>query len=197
MSEIRAIIGLGNPGNQYDNSRHNLGAYFVRSLALSYGIRFTKDVNNLALTSSYIYEGKKVILVTTTTYMNDSGRSVAGVSNFYRIPPESILVVHDELDLALGAVKLKIGGGHGGHNGLRNIMLHLSTRDFPRLRIGIGRPISTTPVSDFVLKSISKNDRSVLKTSIDSSIKVIPSILSKKWNFALRQLHEMKLGLGK
>jgi len=147
---IKLIVGLGNPGRQYEETRHNAGFLFLDSLADEHGFgwssnsQFQGDVANLA------FEGGKIVLLKPMTFMNRSGLSVGKVLRYYKLKPEEMLVVHDELELSEGCVKLKRDGGHAGHNGLRDIIAHIDSRDFYRLRVGIGRPVSGG-VADYVL----------------------------------------------
>lgn len=147
---IKLVVGLGNPGRQYEKTRHNVGFIFLDHLACANNIawsangQFQGDVANLGMRSD------KIVLLKPMTFMNRSGASVGAVMRYFKLKPEEILVVHDELDLPEGVVKMKRDGGHAGHNGLRDIIAHIDTRDFFRLRIGIGRPVGGN-VADYVL----------------------------------------------
>ena len=139
MTAIKLIVGLGNPGTEYEQTRHNAGALFVERLASANGVNLVADRKYFGLTGRFSHQGQDVRLLIPTTYMNRSGQAVAALAGFYRIEPQSILVAHDELDLPPGVAKLKLGGGHGGHNGLRDIIAQLgNNKDFYRLR-QIGR----------------------------------------------------------
>ena len=154
MSEkIQLIVGLGNPGREYENTRHNAGAIFIAQLANTCRASWQEEKKFSGLTTQVNLNNQPVRLLLPLTYMNRSGQSVGAIANFYKIAPESILVVHDELDLAPGTARLKLGGGHGGHNGLRDIISALGNQNtFTRLRIGIGHPGNAKMVADYVLK---------------------------------------------
>lgn len=154
----RLIVGLGNPGSQYDHTRHNVGVDFLMQLAQSFGINMQPESKFLGITGRGNIEGHDVRLLFPTTYMNESGRSVAALCTFFKINPEEILVVHDDLDLQVGHMKLKTGGGFAGHNGLKSIGACLgNTQNFLRLRIGIGMPPSHDVIS-WVLGRCEKKD---------------------------------------
>src|SRR6478609_2405396 len=154
MSEkIQLIVGLGNPGREYENTRHNAGAIFVAQLASAYRANWQDEKKFSGMTAQISVDNQPVRLLLPLTYMNRSGQSVGALANFYKIAPENILVVHDELDLQPGTARLKLGGGHGGHNGLRDIVSALGNQNtFARLRIGIGHPGNAKMVADYVLK---------------------------------------------
>ncbi|RMU32066.1 Peptidyl-tRNA hydrolase [Pseudomonas amygdali pv. morsprunorum] len=139
MTAIQLIVGLGNPGAEYEQTRHNAGAFFVERIAAAQRVNLVPERKFFGLTGRFTHQGQDVRLLIPTTYMNRSGQAVAALAGFYRIPVESILVAHDELDLPPGVAKLKVGGGHGGHNGLRDIIAQLGNQNtFHRLRLGIG-----------------------------------------------------------
>ena len=144
-SSIKLVVGLGNPGAQYDDTRHNAGFWYVEQLARAYGATLQPEKKFFGLTARITVNGQDVRLLNPTTFMNRSGQAVGAISTFFKIPPQSILVVHDELDLPVGVGRLKQGGGHGGHNGLRDIISSLgNSRDFLRLRLGIGHLLPVT-----------------------------------------------------
>ena len=155
---IKLIVGLGNPGRQYEKNRHNAGFLFLDSLVESCGQMWAGESKFHGHVANCLFGREAVILLKPQTFMNKSGLSVAAISRFYKIKVEEILVVHDELDLSVGVVRLKKGGGHAGHNGLRDIIAHLGSRDFCRIRIGIGRPLAGRSVADYVLSNPSKNE---------------------------------------
>lgn len=186
---IRLIIGLGNPGAQYAATRHNVGAWWVDIFAEKNNIPLHLDRKFRAFVGECVHENQKCFLLKPTTYMNESGLPVSVVTQFYKINPEEILVVHDELDFEAGDARLKQGGGHGGHNGLRDIISHLHSSDFYRIRLGIGRPLHRDQVTDYVLNNPSRNDRDKIVNAIDESIAVIPDLLSGKIQQAFHQLH--------
>lgn len=147
---IKLVVGLGNPGRQYENTRHNAGFLFLDHLAAVNGIGWSLSGQFQGGVANFSLGNDKLVLLKPMTFMNRSGLSVGGLLRYYKIKPEEMLVVHDELDLPEGIVKMKRDGGHAGHNGLRDIIAHIGSRDFYRLRIGIGRPVSGS-VADYVL----------------------------------------------
>ena len=153
MSGIRLVVGLGNPGKDYSSTRHNAGFWWVENLASIRHAQLKPENKFYGLAGRTTQGGNELWLLEPQTYMNASGRAVAALARFYKITPEEILVVHDELDLPPGEVKLKKGGGHGGHNGLRDIISQLGTTDFWRLRLGIGHPGDKAAVVDYVLNA--------------------------------------------
>lgn len=175
---IKLIVGLRNPGSNYAGTRHNAGGWFVEALGLQHHLSFKSDkkingelaVMNLGDNSCY--------LLLPHTFMNVSGTPVRVLAQFYRILPEEILVAHDDLDLPVGVVRLKKGGGHGGHNGLRDIIEHLGTKDFNRLRIGIGHPGHKDLVHDFVLGKPSMHDKQLIIDGIESAIDIMPKLFT-------------------
>ncbi len=185
MSGIRLIVGLGNPGAQYAATRHNAGAWFIDYFAQQENIELHPQKKFRA----HVGECGNYFLLKPTTYMNESGISVAAFSKFYKINPEEILVVHDELDFDAGVARLKKGGGHGGHNGLRDIISHLNSPDFYRLRIGIGHPGHRDDVVNYVLVQPSRDDRIEITKAIDESARVIPDLLAGEFQKAFHTLH--------
>ncbi|WP_347987451.1 aminoacyl-tRNA hydrolase [Methylomonas sp. AM2-LC] len=153
---IKLIVGLGNPGSQYEKTRHNAGFIFLNHLALQNGLVWKSSSQFQSDVISCSINGKDLILIKPLTFMNKSGLSVGKVMRYYKLKPEEMLVVHDELELAEGVIKLKLDGGHAGHNGLRDIIAHLDSRNFYRLRLGIGRPSLGGNVADYVLSKPSQ-----------------------------------------
>ena len=193
MTAIQLIVGLGNPGPEYEQTRHNAGALFVERIASAQRVNLTADRKYFGLTAKFSHQGQDVRLLIPTTYMNRSGQAVAALANFFRIAPDAILVAHDELDLPPGIAKLKKGGGHGGHNGLRDIIAQLgNNKDFHRLRLGIGHPGDSTKVSGFVLGKAPRAEQEKLDASIDFALGVLPDILAGDWTRAMRELHSQK-----
>ncbi|HSG61182.1 MAG TPA: aminoacyl-tRNA hydrolase [Pseudomonadales bacterium] len=187
---IKLIVGLGNPGSQYANTRHNAGQDLVERLASQYNTSLSNDGKFFGDSGRIFIGSRDVRLLVPTTFMNRSGQSVAALANFYRIEPDAILVVHDELDLPPGIARLKQGGGHGGHNGLRDIISALgNNKDFQRLRIGIGHPGNAKQVSGYVLKKASGDDAIGIDHSIDESIKILPALLAGDLAGAMQELH--------
>ncbi|WP_299582439.1 aminoacyl-tRNA hydrolase [uncultured Microbulbifer sp.] len=190
---IQLIVGLGNPGPEYDRTRHNAGADFVVELARQHGTQLSLDSKYHGLTGRVRIGSQDIRLLIPTTYMNRSGQSVGPLANFFKIPPQAILVAHDELDLAPGIARLKAGGGHGGHNGLRDIIAALgNNRDFMRLRLGIGHPGSASEVSRFVLQRAPRAEQETLADAIDLAIDVLPSAAGGDWSSAMKTLHTNK-----
>jgi PTH1 family peptidyl-tRNA hydrolase len=193
MTAVQLIVGLGNPGPEYDQTRHNAGALFVERLANSQGAKLSVDRKYFGLMGKFSHQGRDVRLLIPTTFMNRSGQSVAALANFFRIAPEAILVAHDELDMPPGVAKLKLGGGHGGHNGLRDIIAQLGNQNnFYRLRLGIGHPGHSSMVSNFVLSRAPRSEQELLDTSIDFALGVLPEILAGDWSKAMHKLHSQK-----
>ncbi|MDP0588751.1 MAG: aminoacyl-tRNA hydrolase [Candidatus Endonucleobacter bathymodioli] len=187
---IQLIVGLGNPGGQYENTRHNAGFWFVEQMARVYGVSLQAEKKFFGYVTKVIVGEQEVRLLTPSTFMNCSGRSVSAISSFFKIPVQSILVVHDELDFPPGIGRFKLGGGHGGHNGLRNIISSLANdRDFQRLRIGIGHPGNSKDVVNYVLQKPSVADRQKMDSMIDEALQVMPDVLSGGWRKAVQQLH--------
>lgn len=187
---IRLVVGLGNPGSEYQHTRHNAGADFVSALAARYGAVLKKE-NKFAGGSARIsVNGHDIRLLRPETYMNRSGQSVVPMARFYQIPPAAVLVAHDELDLAPGDVRLKLGGGHGGHNGLRDIIQALGNEPgFARLRIGIGHPGHASEVVNFVLRRPPEGERNLIVSGIERALDVIPELATGQWNQAMKALH--------
>jgi PTH1 family peptidyl-tRNA hydrolase len=152
MAGLQLIVGLGNPGLEYAQTRHNAGVWFVAALAAEHNIRLNPEAKYFGLVGRGTINGQEVRLLIPTTFMNRSGQAVSALANFFKIPLDAILVAHDELDLPAGSIRLKTGGGHGGHNGLRDIISSSGNQNnFHRLRIGIGHPGDAKLVSNFVL----------------------------------------------
>ena len=190
MSAIRLIVGLGNPGTQYEGTRHNAGAFFVRLLAKRHGLSLNPDRNALGDSARGVIAGHDLRLLVPETYMNESGRSVAAMSRYYRIEPDAILIAHDELDIPAGESRFKHDGGHGGHNGLRDIIPALGGhRDFWRLRIGIGHPGSAKKVSAWVLSKASTADQVSIEASIEAAISALPLLLDGEDVKTMTALH--------
>ena len=193
MTAVQLIVGLGNPGPEYDQTRHNAGALFVERVAASQRVNLSVDRKYFGLVGKFNHQGREVRLLIPTTYMNRSGQAVAALANFFKIKPEEVLVAHDELDMPPGVAKLKQGGGHGGHNGLRDIIAQLGNQNnFHRLRLGIGHPGHASLVSGFVLGRAPRSEQELLDKSIDFALDVLPEILAGDWTVAMRKLHSQK-----
>lgn len=187
---LQLIVGLGNPGPEYDRTRHNAGADFVTELARRYGASLSPESKFFGDTSRLSIEGRDLRLLIPTTFMNRSGQAIGALAQFYKIPPEAILVAHDELDLPPGTARLKHGGGHGGHNGLRDTIKALgNSRDFNRLRLGIGHPGSAAQVVGYVLRKAAPDDQHLLEEATDRAIEIVPQLLKGEWAAAMNRLH--------
>ena len=174
----KLLIGLGNPGKQYQNTRHNLGQVLVKKYARSLNIDLKTHQQFLALIGTHRVGESKIILATPTTYMNLSGQSVAKIVNFYKILSEDIYVVHDDLDLGVGESKIQFDRGPAGHNGIKSIIDHLGTQAFWRLRLGIGHPQDATPVENYVLLPPTSIEVSNINFAIDNLVSKIDKVLT-------------------
>ncbi|WP_449286264.1 aminoacyl-tRNA hydrolase [Marinobacter sp. PE14] len=190
--DIVMVVGLGNPGADYENTRHNAGALFVEALARSAGQTLRPDKKYHGLYARIQWQGLDLHLLNPTTFMNRSGLAIKALADFFKIQPQQILVAHDELDLPPGTAKLKKGGGHGGHNGLRDTVSHLGTNDFQRLRIGIGHPGDSRRVTGYVLGRLGKQETEELNAVIDEIMRVLPDAASGKLPAAMNRLHSFK-----
>jgi len=187
---VALIVGLGNPGTEYAHTRHNAGQDYVEMLARDTGATLSLQTKYFGYTAKTIIGARTVHLLIPNTFMNKSGQAVAALSQFYKIPPEQILVAHDELDLAPGVARLKKGGGHGGHNGLRDIISCLgNNKNFGRLRIGIGHPGNASQVSNFVLKKAPAAERDLIDNAITASLNQSSAVVAGDWEAAMRELH--------
>lgn len=189
---ILLIAGLGNPGQQYQNNRHNAGAQFLDALCRQYKSELKTDKKFSGLTGVFTLGGAEVRLLFPTTFMNNSGRSVAALATYYKIPPPQILVAYDELDLPLGTSRLKFGGGHGGHNGIRDIIATLGSPDFLRLRLGIGHPGDASKVLNHVLGDFSRSEAPVIEEEFAKCLALLPLLAEGKNEIAMQQLHTKK-----
>ncbi|MGH1462814.1 MAG: aminoacyl-tRNA hydrolase [Neptuniibacter sp.] len=188
--KIQLIVGLGNPGDKYAQTRHNAGAEFVEQLAARHLTLLKPEKKFHGLYAKAQIGGQTIHLLVPTTFMNLSGQAVAALANFYKIPPEEILVAHDELDLPPGIAKFKLGGGHGGHNGLRDIISKLgNNKNFYRLRLGIGHPGQSSQVSGFVLKKAPAIERDATLAALDEAERYLELAISGDWGKAMNQLH--------
>nr|WP_282575832.1 aminoacyl-tRNA hydrolase [Acinetobacter schindleri] len=185
------IVGLGNPGSEYAQTRHNAGFWFVERLAEQYGISLKKDPKFNGFSGRGNIEGQDVRLLLPTTFMNLSGKSVVPFAKFYNIAPESILIAHDELDMNPGIIRLKTGGGHGGHNGLRDIVPHIGP-NFHRLRIGIGHPGSKERVSGHVLSKAPSSEQALMDDAIAHAMNRIKMLVNGEVQQAMNQINAYK-----
>lgn len=186
---IQLIVGLANPGSQYAKTRHNAGEWLVNNIADHYGANLRVESKFHGMVARIQEDGHDFRLLVPTTYMNHSGRAIKAVCQFYKIPPKAVLVAHDELDLVAGDLKLKAGGGHAGHNGLRDTISQLGSRDFLRLRIGIGHPGNAALVHDYVLGTPSRTDRDKIDYALDDAFRALPEILRGDIQQAMQKLH--------
>ena len=187
--DIQLIVGLGNPGAEYEKTRHNAGFWWVDAIAGSKRAAWKKETKFSGWTSKVEEGGRDFGLLKPATYMNESGRSVGAYLRFYKIEPAAMLVVHDELDLAPGIVKLKRGGGTGGHNGLEDLSEVLGTKDFWRLRIGIGHPGDKDLVPDYVLKKARRDEQELIAPAFDRSLGLLPWLAKGRMQDAMAWLH--------
>lgn len=192
MIEIALIVGLGNPGTQYEQTRHNAGFWFVDAIAHAHRASFRSEPKFAGDIARLTLQGRDVWLLKPNLFMNRSGQAVAALSRFYKIMPEQILVVHDELDLDPGIARLKQGGGHGGHNGLRDIVVQLGSSEFKRLRIGIGRPPAGHDVSHFVLSRAGNEEQRRMDDAIIAAQEVLPLLINGEFEKAMNRLNARK-----
>ncbi|VAW75170.1 Peptidyl-tRNA hydrolase [hydrothermal vent metagenome] len=192
MPAIQLIVGLGNPGSEYEPTRHNAGFWFVDELARRCRQEFRAEARFHADVARCKLEGGESRLQKPTTFMNRSGQAVGALMRFFKIPVEQILIVHDELDLSPGTIRLKKGGGHGGHNGLRDLISHLGSKEFHRLRIGIGHPGHRDQVVEYVLKKPSIEDRRLIEDAIYAALDVMPDVVAGEFSRAMNTLHSDK-----
>lgn len=188
---IKLFVGLGNPGPEYDDTRHNAGFWWIDALARELKVQLVPERSYWGLAARASVQGQSVWLLEPQTFMNLSGKSVAALARFFKITPDEILVAHDELDFDPGTVKLKKGGSHGGHNGLRDIHAQLGS-DYWRLRIGIGHPGAKAEVVHWVLKKPAPDQRTLIEDAVARSLKVWPLLLAGDMDKAMAQVHTTK-----
>ncbi len=193
-AQIDVIAGLGNPGPDYSETRHNAGFWFLDRLAESQGKSFSSESRFLGDVCSVIIGSHPVRLIKPMRYMNRSGQSVAALARYFKIPSEKILVVHDELDLPPGDARFKFAGGHGGHNGLRDLISHLGNADFWRVRLGIGHPGNQRQVVDYVLKRPSREHHDLIDEAITSVLDVAPMMVNGDMQKAMNSVHARRPG---
>ncbi len=185
---MKLVVGLGNPGREHDGNRHNAGFWWIDSLAAHGRVQLRPEARFHGHAAKLVEGGRECWLLKPSTFMNLSGRAVQALAQFYRIAPAQILVVHDELDLLPGGVKLKKGGGVAGHNGLKDVATHLG-QDFWRLRIGIGHPGDREQVANYVLNAPRKEELPLIREAIERSLAVWPLVLEGKTEAAMLKLH--------
>lgn len=186
----RLIVGLGNPGQQYEKTRHNAGFWFIGTLAQRYNCTVKHETKYHGIIGKVSIAGQTCYLLAPTTFMNKSGQATQALANFYKIATEDILIVHDELDIPTGTAKLKVGGGHGGHNGLRDIISrHGNNKNFMRLRIGIDHPGHKNLVTSYVLGKAPQDEQQKIELAIDKAIDIMPLLMNEAFNDAMQELH--------
>ncbi|MBE2262226.1 MAG: aminoacyl-tRNA hydrolase [Burkholderiaceae bacterium] len=189
---IKLFVGLGNPGPEYEATRHNAGFWWIDALAREFKVELTLDRSYQARMARINLHGQALWLMQPQTFMNLSGRPVASLARFFRIAPEAILVAHDELDVVPGQVKLKFGGSHAGHNGLRDIHAQLGSSDYWRLRLGIGHPGVKSEVVNWVLKRPLPEQREQIDICIDRAVKALPALIAGEMEKATLLIHTAK-----
>lgn len=185
---LRVIVGLGNPGPEHLNTRHNAGFWFVDLLAKRHAGEFRDYRKYSGETARVSIGGQELVLLKPTTYMNRSGMSVRQISDFFKVAPDDILVAHDELDIPVGTLRLKHGGGHGGHNGLRDTIAHVG-ESFWRLRLGIGHPGSKAEVIDYVLTRAPRAEEDLIHDAVNTAADCIPLLIEQGAERAMTKLH--------
>ena len=189
MSELFAIAGLGNPGPKYAETRHNAGFWFLEEVAHLSQARLRLNGKLQSRIGRVVLHGRECVLIQPDTFMNESGPAVRAVTDYFQVPARNLLVAYDELDLPVGVVRLKAGGGHGGHNGLRDIFRHMEDHGFLRLRFGIGHPGSKDAVLNHVLGRPSASDEELIRGATARAIAVLPEILGGNLPKAMQDLH--------
>jgi peptidyl-tRNA hydrolase, PTH1 family len=189
---IKLFVGLGNPGAEYEATRHNAGFWWLEALARDLKLHLTSDKSYHGRVARTTLHGQNVWLLAPQTFMNVSGKSVAALVRFFKIKPEEMLVVHDELDLVPGQAKLKFGGSHAGHNGLRDIHAQLGTDEYWRLRLGIGHPGVKAEVTDWVLQKPAPDQRTAMEECIERTLKAVPALLAGEMDKATLLVHTSK-----
>ncbi|MFT4201286.1 aminoacyl-tRNA hydrolase [Gordonia sp. (in: high G+C Gram-positive bacteria)] len=186
---MKLVVGLGNPGPRYEKTRHNIGAMVVDRLAADHAARWSTHKRSGAQTASITLAGQSVLLAKACTYMNDSGRHLGPLAKFYSVDPADVIALHDELDIDFGQVRLKHGGGEGGHNGLRSLSSALGTRDYDRVRLGIGRPPGRQDPAEFVLKPFPTRDRDAVELLIGNGSDAVELLIGQGLEAAQNTVH--------
>ena len=189
MSQIALIAGLGNPGPGYKGTRHNAGFWFIDELSQHYSLDFKLESRFKGEVANAKIKGLPIRVLRPVTFMNESGQSVASLMRYFAIEPDSLLVVHDDLDLEPGVARLKEGGGHGGHNGLRDLSRHLDSNDFVRLRLGIGHPGHPDDVTDYVLHAPPANERLAILGAVSRAVALIEPMINGDHAVVMNELH--------
>ncbi len=187
---LKVIVGLGNPGPKHDSDRHNAGVIFLHHLCKSYGGTLSGESKFFGEFGSISVDGHEIKLLFPTTFMNHSGKSVSALCKFFKIEPQHLLVAYDEIDFDVGVTRFKGGGGHGGHNGIRDIISALGGQNgFYRLRIGVGHPGHKSMVANYVLSPPSRTEAQIIMSGIEEAIRVIPKAVAGEWEDAMKLLH--------
>ncbi|MBK9351034.1 MAG: aminoacyl-tRNA hydrolase [Sulfuritalea sp.] len=189
QASLRLIVGLGNPGSEYAETRHNAGFWFCERLARELGTSFARESRYHGFVAKARVAGADLWLLMPQTFMNRSGQAVQALAHFYRIEPGEMLVVHDELDIPPGQLRLKYGGGLGGHNGLKDITGHLGTQDYWRLRVGIGHPGDRNDVINYVLKPPRREEREEIDAALDRALLAWPTLAKAEFNAATQKIN--------
>ena len=182
------LVGLGNPGREYRDTRHNVGFMAVDRMCMTFGIKLSR-LQSKALVGTGTYEGHKIVLAKPQTYMNLSGQAVSSLMRFYRIPPGQVLVFYDEIDLPVGTIRIRQAGGSAGNRGLESIIQQLGTQEFPRLRIGIGRPPGQKEAADYVLQSFTRTDLEIISTVLDHAVDAAKIFICEGLDSAMNQFN--------
>ena len=190
MTETYLIVGLGNPGREYRENRHNIGFMLIDRLALRLNAKMTR-LQSKALVAATRYEDKKVILAKPQTFMNLSGQAIQGLASFYKIPLENLIVAHDDLDLPFETIRLRPGGGAGGQKGIKSTIQHLGTNDFPRLRLGIGRPPGRMDPAAYVLQDFAQGDIQFLSETLDRAADAVFSFMDEGLDAAMNKFNSV------
>ena len=187
---LKVIVGLGNPGPKHDSDRHNAGVIFLHHLCKSYGGTLRGESKFFGEFGSISVDRHEIKLLFPTTFMNHSGKSVSALCKFFKIEPQNLLVAYDEIDFDVGVTRFKEGGGHGGHNGIRDIISALGGQNgFYRLRIGVGHPGHKSMVANYVLSPPSRTEAKIIMSDIEEAIRVIPKAVAGEWEDAMKLLH--------
>lgn len=185
-SNVYLVAGLGNPGREYQSNRHNIGFLLANRLAERLGVAFSRLQSN-ALVTKADYRGQRLILAKPQTYMNLSGQAVSALVRFYKLPLENVIIAYDDVDLPLGTLRMRPSGGSGGHKGMQSIIGSLGTQDFPRLRVGIGRPPGRMDAADYVLQDFSKEEKEILPEVLDRAVKATLMFITEGVETAMNQ----------
>ncbi len=186
---VKVVIGLGNPGPKYERTRHNAGFWLADELARRHGGSFRPDRKFHGDVARVTVDGYDLHLLKQMTFMNHSGRAVQALAGFFRLPPESLLIAHDEIALPPGTARLKQGGGHGGHNGLRDSIAALGSREFGRVRLGLGHPGQREQVVPYVLSNAGRDEQQALDAAVDLAADAVPLLVAGEWDKAFQQVH--------